>query len=319
MQPLNSLSTAALCLVLAACQPSAQPEPTRSPAPEPTQVVVPASPTPTPRALATQTLPTPETIPLPGPTPALAEPMEVSSALDLPYTSERTLDVFAPTIADEWPLVVVLHGGNVSSKSVRGLAQAVAGQGAVVFVPNYHSSQPTSAEVISLGAEDAACAVRYARAHAVEYGGTPDRVIAVGHSAGGAYAAIMALAGDNFLGDCLVSEGSALLDGMVGLDGAYDLLRYVEPEFLELGSPEAWEQITPFTYVGREPARPGLEFVFFAGAETELVQNAQALRDALQAAGYSASATQIPGVDHMSMGGSYLPQTIAAITDLMRR
>lgn len=319
MQPSNVLCSAALCVGLAACQAAAQLEPTRSPAPEPAQVVAPASATPTSRAPATQALPTPEASPVSGPTPALAEPMEISSALDLPYTSERTLDVFAPVIANEWPLVVILHGGNVSSKSVRGLAQAVAGQGAVVFVPNYHSSQPTSAEVITLGAEDAACAVRFARTQAAQYGGTPERVIAVGHSAGGAFAVVTALAGDDFEGDCLVADGSALADGVVGLDGAYDILRYTQTEFLKLGTPEQWQRISPFTYVYRKPLRPGLEFVFFAGAETELVQNAQALRDALQAAGYSASATQIPGVDHMSMGGSYLPQTIAAITDLMRR
>jgi hypothetical protein len=39
-----------------------------------------------------------------------------------------------------------------------------------------------------------------------------------------------ALAGDDFEGDCLVSEGSALPDAFVDLDGAYHILNHVPVE-----------------------------------------------------------------------------------------
>lgn len=77
----------------------------------------------------------------------------------------------------------------------------------MVITPTYRSSKPQgeqiTREIITAGWQDAACALRFARAKAADYGGDPARVIVVGYSGGGTAGAVMALAGDDFDGDCL--------------------------------------------------------------------------------------------------------------------
>jgi acetyl esterase/lipase len=253
--------------------------------------------------------------------PVLPEAMEVIRTADQPYAGDRLLDVYAPAVGGDWPVVVVLHAGGLTKSGISSLARAVAGQGAIAFVPTYTSNEPSPDAIargaIARGAEEAACAVRYARAMAAEYGGDARRIVAVGHSGGGAFAVLVALAGDEFVGDCAVSEGSGSVDGVVGLDGAYDLMRYIQPWILEKATVEEWLAISPYAWIDRQPTRPEVAFRLFAGLETELVQDGQAMRDALLAAGYQAEFTRIPGVDHMGMSGVW-PQTLQAILEMAR-
>jgi acetyl esterase/lipase len=201
--------------------------------------------------------------------------------------------------------------------SMSGLASAIAGQGAVVFSAEWRSGAPSSVAEIAQGAEDAACAVRFARAHGAEYGANGKRVVLVGHSAGGGIGALVMLAGDDFHGDCLTAEGSALPDAFVGLDGTYDVISFI-PEGVLREAPAACARISPFAYVGREPIRAGSRFVLFVSDNRLLQQQAQAFRDALRAAGYDVSLAQIPGVDHLAIGSGSVPETLGAIVDLLR-
>jgi acetyl esterase/lipase len=308
--------TCSLALLLAACAPEAQP-----PLPSPSATLVIPSPTPTstpePALPPTQALPSPEPSPTATVEAVVPEAMEVVVTSNLDYARDVQLDVYSPVVPGEWPVVLLLHGGGLSKASVSGLARAIAGQGVVVFAPTYASAEP-SPGAISLGAEDAACAARYARANASAYGGDARRLVAAGHSAGGAFAVLLALAGDDFGGDCRVPDGSGRVDGVVGLDGAYDLMRYISTWGLEAAPVEAWLAISPYAQLERQPFRPGLAFWLFAGRETELVQDGQAMRDALTRAGYPVEFAQIPGVDHMGMASSKRPQTLLAIVELAR-
>jgi acetyl esterase/lipase len=248
--------------------------------------------------------------PLPG------EPLAIEVSKDQPYTSERSLDVYAPAEAGPWPVVVMLHGGSLTKTSLRGLSQAVAGRGVVVFTPTWHSNVP-SADAVALGWEDAACAVRFARANAATYGGSSSRLIVVGHSAGGPAAAVIALGGEALLGDCLVDGVSARADGMVGLDGAYDILSFIPATTLDAAPAKEWARIDPFAYLKATQAEPGVEFLLFVGLEDELMQNAEKLKDGLEAAGYPVSLTRLSGVDHMDMASVH-DETVSAIVDLAR-
>jgi len=310
------LLTCSLALLLAACAPEAPP-----PLPTPSATVV--IPSPTPASTPTPALPPTQAFPSPEPSPTatveavLPEAKEVVITANLDYARDVQLDVYRPAGSGEWPVVLLLHGGGLSKTSVSGLARAISGQGLVVFVPTY-SSSPPSPQAITLGAEDVACAARYARAHAAEYGGKAGRLVAVGHSGGGAFGMLLALAGDEFTGDCVVPDGSGRVDGLVGLDGAYDLLRYISASTLQRASAEAWLAISPYAQLERQPFHPGVAFRLFAGRETELVQDGQAMRDALTRAGYPVEFTQIPGVDHMGMASSKRSQTLLAIVELAR-
>jgi acetyl esterase/lipase len=123
--------------------------------------------------------------------------MPVDGERNVPYTSQQDLDVYWPLSQGAWPVVVLLDGGDGNKTYARGLAIVVAGQGAVVFVPEYQSSEPPP-DRITRGAEEVACAVRFAKAHGAEYGGDPQRVVIIGHSGGAAFGALAALAGDQF-------------------------------------------------------------------------------------------------------------------------
>ncbi len=105
-----------------------------------------------------------------APTPVALALIE---SLDIPYTSERALDVYAPQQKGDWPVVVFLHGGSLRKDSIKGVSRVIAGRGAVVFAPTWHSSESNilDAQGEPLGFNDAACAVRFARAKATEYGG----------------------------------------------------------------------------------------------------------------------------------------------------
>jgi len=305
-----------LAWLLAGCAPEAPPA---RPTPSATAVTPspPTTTTPKPVLPPTQAFPSPEASPTATVEAALPAAMEVVVTSNLDYARDVQLDVYSPAVPGAWPVVLLLHGGGLSKASVSGLARAIAGQGSVVFAPTYSSDEP-SPEAITLGAEEAACAARYARAHAAEYGGQSGRLVAAGHSAGGAFAMLLALAGDDFTGECEAVEGSGRVDGVVGLDGAYDLMRYISTWNLGSAPAEAWLEISPYAQLERQPFHAGLAFRLFAGTETELVQDGQAMRDALGHAGYTVEFTQVPGVDHMGMASSRRAQTVLAILALAR-
>jgi acetyl esterase/lipase len=66
--------------------------------------------------------------------------------------------------------------------------------------------------------EDGAAAVRWARRHAAGFGGDPERIVLIGHSAGAHIGALLAL-DPQWLG-----EDRPALRGFVGLAGPYDFL-----------------------------------------------------------------------------------------------
>jgi acetyl esterase/lipase len=324
----------ALLVACAAPRPTAAPAPTATLRP-PTAAAPTALPTLRPTAAATDTaappisprtaltvalpptqaLPTPEAIPTEG-LASLQPPLPVTKTSDLAYTSGQLLDVYAPATPGNWPVVVVLPFG-IGKGSMSGLASAIAGQGAVVFSVEWHSSEPRSVPEIAVGAEEVACAVRFARAFGAEYGAGDNRVVLVGHSAGGGIGALMMLAGDEFHGDCLTAQGSAVPDAFVGLDGTYDVISFI-PEGVLRAAPAECARISPFTYVGQGPIRPGSRFVLFVSDNRLLLQQAQAFRDALRAAGHDVSLARIPRVDHLAIASGSVSETVGAIADLMR-
>jgi acetyl esterase/lipase len=270
----------------------------------------------------TQIFPTPLVTPTSAPTPRLQVGMEISEQSDIRYKSNQKLDVFSPLLQMDWPIVVILHGGEVNKKSVRSLGIALAEQGVVVFTPEYQSYTPLPNQIpdqIRTSVEDAACAVRFARAHGSEFGGDPHQIIVVGHSAGGAFGAAISLAGDQFYGDCLVHEGSAIPNIFIGLDGAYDINRYTREERLRMAPPNEWKVWSPYTYVDTTPHLGNIPYYLFVGKETELLQDAQAFRDALIENGYTVTLTQFPGVDHMYIASGNHANTVWAILSIIQK
>lgn len=135
--------------------------------------------------------------------------VELASGVE--FVGDRRLDAIGPAERSGLlPGVILLHGAGLERDAYRDLAEAIAVRGAVVFVADWR----VLPSMQNGGLEDAACAVRYARAHAGEFGLDPGKIVMVGHSTGGVFAGRIGTDGDSFGGECL-EPGTALPDALV--------------------------------------------------------------------------------------------------------
>jgi acetyl esterase/lipase len=141
--------------------------------------------------------------------PALPEGVE--QRLDVVYARHGAramrLDLFRPKeISKPVPAIVVVHGGgwiNGDKTRFRALAQALAARGFVTAAIEYRLAGEAG---FPAAVQDCNAAIRWLRANARECGLDPDRIGAVGGSAGGHLVGLMAAAPD-------VREFQATLDG----------------------------------------------------------------------------------------------------------
>jgi hypothetical protein len=117
--------------------------------------------------------------------------LEVVQVKELEYLVDNegawTLDVFYPTEAGPWPLVVIFPGA-CDNCAATTQARLISQKGAVVAAPRYWhgvgSSTPTDYLVGRIHNDRAACAVGYAQKIATDYGARADQTTVVGFSAG---------------------------------------------------------------------------------------------------------------------------------------
>ena len=169
--------------------------------------------------------------------------------------------------------------------------------------------------------QDVKAAVRWVKSHAKEYNIDPDRVGAVGFSAGGHLAMMLGLTGP---ADGLEGEGSAggpdsRVKAVVNFFGPTDLAASDIPEVSRplvrdfLGGtakekPELAARASPLTYVTRDDA----PVLTFQGTKDPLVPPTQAtkLAEAMTAAGVPGRVELLVGAQH-GWGGSELERTKA--------
>ena len=226
----------------------------------------PAVTTEQPTTTTTTELPAPETteattteLPVPETTEAAGElPVEVAMVGDVAYTSERMLDVYAPTEGAGWPVVVYFHGGLPapgSRSEDAALLQAVAAQGLVVYAPDWRSSGPVG------GSQDSVCAIAYAEATAADHGGDPDAVTVSGYSTGGFTALVHGLLGPDApleVTDCEVDPDIALPDAIAVGGTPVFAAEWARDGLLPLPAwtsitPEELDLFDPYLLLGRNP------------------------------------------------------------------
>jgi pimeloyl-ACP methyl ester carboxylesterase len=203
-----------------------------SPAPPtgaPTSVPSGAVATPSPSTAAATSSPTPSVV--------------VTSTV--PYESANprmvpgVLDVYAPTKAGPWPVVVLFPAFNRASLSEK--ARRVADLGFVVFVPSWGHVPEGGADNLSYDGfvannAQGACAVEFARAHAAEYGGDPGTMIVFGHSAGAHLAAMVAFARPEPSAGCLAGTTLGAIDALITREGDWLIYEIQPPQ-----SPLKWD------------------------------------------------------------------------------
>jgi acetyl esterase/lipase len=168
-------------------------------------------------------------VPLWGPLePAGSGVYEVESIRDVPYYTgpgaddyRHSLDLYLPRGTWGFPVVVLVHGGAwiVGDNRCCGLnssvGQFLASQGIGVVMPNYRLS-PNVRHPEHV--RDVARAVAWTRKYAAEFGGDPDQLFLLGHSAGGHLVALLAT-DDTWL--CEEGLTREALRGVVAVSGVY--------------------------------------------------------------------------------------------------
>jgi acetyl esterase/lipase len=149
---------------------------------------------------------------------------------DIPYASpaqeRQVLDVYSPPGAKNLPVVFWIHGGGwvVGDKSdVQVKPQAFMDKGFVFVSTNYRLLPHVEMGTII---RDVAKAMHWVHDHIAEYGGDPDRLFVMGHSAGAQLAAIVCTDG-RYLKDEGLSL--AIVKGCVPVDGdTFDVPAIIE-------------------------------------------------------------------------------------------
>jgi acetyl esterase/lipase len=241
--------------------------------------------------------------------------LEVESEQNVPYSSGNVLDIYSPVSDGPWPIVIAFHGGETTKSSLRGLSEAIASHGATVFAANWPSNPP-AADDITYGWDEASCVLSYAQEYA-EIHGAVKKTIIIGHSAGGAVGFVMAVAANEFSGDCVVEINPIEVDGFIGLDGAYRILDHVPESSLKEGNPELWDRINPFYYLDDSSYRSDLNILLMVGNHSGLQAEANQFQEELVGSGYRVSRNDLPDVSHQNMVGPY-PETLKLILEMLR-
>ena len=226
--------------------------------------------------------------------------IQVQRGLIFDAAHDLKLDLYRPVTATHAPVVAFFYGGSWMRGErawYRFVGTALASHGVVAAIADYRKYPQVKMDGFM---QDAARAVAWLHHHAGDYGGAPDDLFVMGHSAGGQ------------IGALLVTDRAWLapyglrpdeLAGFIGLAGCYDFMPIPagEKDMLGMFGRDAASQglAQPVRFVrGGEPPMLLLQ----GTADTEVAPtNAVALADALQARGDLVTLRMYPGVGHNAL------------------
>lgn len=217
--------------------------------------------------------------------------------------ARQTLDVCRPKAATAAPVVVFFYGGGWRSGSkgtYRYVAKALARHGYVAVVPDYRIYP----EVLYPDfLDDGARAVRWAKDNARRFGGDPDKLFLMGHSAGAHIAAMLAIDA-NWLKTVELAPGRDIA-GLIGVSGPYDFLPLRDKTLAIIFGGANRPQTQPITHVtpGAPPA------LLLTGGKDRVVDagNSTRLAERLRAAGNEATAIVYPRTGHYIIVAALAP------------
>lgn len=242
---------------------------------------------------------------------------EVTMTRGIAYTSGAELDVHARAGVPDQPVFVLLHGCCGSKDDLTPLAEAIAARGAVVVNADWTGVDRGGGWPRSY--QEAACAVRFARASAARFGGDPGRIALLGWSDGALLAAVVAVAGNDLGDGCPQHRVSALPDVLIGVAGFYGWPvapgRAVDPYYVNARAirffggtpaevPGAWAAGNPYTRLG---GNLRLEARLVAGDADSLLADGRRFLAALQRVGYRASLRVVDEGNHRTVVAPRLP------------
>ena len=218
--------------------------------------------------------------------------------LDLRYGDgpSETLDLFLPAQRGA-PVLVYLHGGYwraLDKNDFSFVAPAFTQAGALVAVPNYALCPEVSIEDITW---QMVRALQWLWQHTAQYGGDPQRIAVVGHSAGGHLAAMLLSCRWKQVDEALPAQ---LVGGAMSISGVFDLEPLRHTPFLQGDL-----KLTPASVRRLSPAffpRPKAKLYAVVGAaeSEEFLRQNQLIRDVWGPTAVPVCET-VPGRNHFDV------------------
>jgi acetyl esterase/lipase len=227
-------------------------------------------------------------------------------------SKKNLLDLFTPK-GTGWPVLVFVHGGGWTSGD-----KALRAGGADIYgnIGRFYAEHGIGVAVISYRLQpqvgwpaqlaDVAHAVAWVHANVARYGGDPDAIIVSGHSAGGQFAARVALDPAPL---AAVGVPHEAIKGFVSVSGAG--LDFTDAESWRLGQPrgyyeqrfrngdatDGWmREASPVGFVDAH-SPPGL-VIYAEGDSADLRRQGDVLAAALRRAGVPTTTAVVPGSSH---------------------
>ena len=192
------------------------------------------------------------------------------------------------------PVVVFIHGGGWHSGTpgdYRFVGRTLAREGYAVVLVGYRLGAEGRYPAML---EDSALALAWVKANVARFGGDPDRVVVMGHSAG-AYNAVMLALERQWLGRAGVEDG--FIKGVIGLSGPYDFHPFTSDSARNAFGHVADPATTQPIHFVRGDA-PHMLLLTGDAVTTVKPRNSEALARALTAAGAPTRPVVLAGVDH---------------------
>jgi triacylglycerol lipase len=246
-----------------------------------------------------------------------------------PSDAKLTLDAYIPEGDGPRGAVLVVHGGSWKSgnkSQLMGYATRLAGRGLAAFAINYRLA-PQYQHPAQI--DDCRSALRWIEDHADSFGVDPDRIGAIGYSAGAHLVFLLSTAGDQRSPDdalhvyrgetksgrrlkAVVAGGSPCNFTVVDDDDR------VLAHFLggtKRQNPTAYVHASPFFYITADDP----PILFFHGTKDRLVtiRGPEVMVEAFREKGVEASLVRIEGADHITAAMN-LPAIESAVDFLAR-
>jgi acetyl esterase/lipase len=236
-------------------------------------------------------------------------------------TLELKLDLTRPTEAPTLaPAVMVIHGGawrQGNKRDVRVISSEFAKRGYLAVAPQYRFCPQ---DTFPAQVHDVKAAVRWVKSNAKKYKIDPERVGAIGFSAGGHLALLLGLTGptDGLEGDVAAGAPDSRVKAVVNYFGPTDLAASDIPavskplvkDFLG-GTPQEKAELaakaSPLTFVSKDDA----PVLTFQGTKDPLVPFTQAIKlaEAMNSAGVPGRVELLVGAQH-GWAGTELKRTV---------
>jgi acetyl esterase/lipase len=223
-----------------------------------------------------------------------------------PKNERQMLDVYAPTEGKHHPVVVWIHGGGWrrgDKAEVQHKPRAFVDKGFVFVSINYRFVPKVTVKEI---ARDVAKAIRWTHDHAKDYGGDPNTIIVMGHSAGAQLAALVCT-DDRYLK--AEKLPLSIIKACVPVDGdTYDVpmqIKTVEEKRaksyrMTFGDADSQKELSAVTHVAKGKHIPPF-LILHVADHPETKAQSQRLAKTLQEAGISAKAYPAKGKNHTTI------------------